>query len=415
MQAVILAVGDELTGGLKVDTNSAALSARLAARGIATVRHETVGDDLASLAVALRRAAGDADVIIVTGGLGPTEDDLTRHALADALGVDLIADARSLERIAGFFAARGRPMSDNNRRQALIPAGAEAIDNDAGTAPGIAARLGAADVFVLPGPPGEMTPMFDRSIAPRLPQAGAIVRRRWHCFGAGESNIAERIADLMVRGRNPQVGTTASGGVITVHVVARSATVADACAAAEADAGEVASRLGTLIFGADGQTLPEVVGAALAAAEQTLATAESCTGGMIGELITGVPGASAWFRGGVVAYSNAAKTDLLGVEPDLIAAHGAVSEPVAAAMAEGARRALGADWSVAVTGVAGPGGGSDDKPVGLVFIAVASAGGAAVHRYSFAGARDAVRRRAALTALNHLRLAVADAQTTRET
>jgi len=412
MRAVILAVGDELTSGLKVDTNSAALSARLAARGLATVRHETVGDDAGALAAALRRAAADAEVVIVTGGLGPTEDDLTRHALAEAMGADLVTDARSLERIAGFFAARGRPMSDSNRRQALIPAGAEAIDNDGGTAPGIAARLGVADVFVLPGPPGEMIPMFDRSVAPRLPDAGAIVRRRLHCFGAGESNIAERIADLMVRGRNPQVGTTASGGVITVHVVARSGAPAGARAAADATADEIASRLRTLIFGADGRTLPEAVGDALAAAGQTLATAESCTGGMIAESITDAPGASAWFRGGVVAYANAAKADLLGVAPDLIAAHGAVSEPVAAAMADRARRALGADWSVAVTGIAGPAGGSDDKPVGLVFIAVASAGATAVHRHQFAGARDAVRRRAALTALNHLRLALAEAQGT---
>ena len=406
MHAVIIAVGDELISGATVDTNSAYLSAQLEEFGIAAARHVTVGDDAGAIAGAISAAAREAPLVLVTGGLGPTLDDMTRAGLAEAMGVALVEDVHQLERITAFFAGRGREMKPSNRTQALVPAGAEAIDNDCGTAPGVAARLGEADVFVLPGPPHEAKAMFESQIAPRLTARRVLLRKTIHTFGAGESDVGEMLADLMARGSGPDVGTTVKAGVITIRISATGASAADARAAIDETAAIVRERMAALVFGEDDDTLPAVVGRELARAGQTLALAESCTGGMIGEMITAVSGASDYFLGGVVSYANAAKADLLGVPADLIESCGAVSEPVAAAMAEGARAKFGADWALAVTGIAGPTGGTDDKPVGLVYIALASAAETVVHRHVFSGSRDIVRRRAAMTALNHLRLAL---------
>ncbi len=409
MQAVIIAIGDELIGGASVDTNSAYLSRCLAERGIVTASHVTVGDDAGRITEVIARAAAEAELVIITGGLGPTLDDLTRQALASAMGVELIEDARSAKRIAAFFDRIDRAMNPSNLRQAMIPAGAEALDNDYGTAPGIAASLGQVKVFVLPGPPNEMTEMFERKVAPRLPAAGALARRILHAFGSGESDIGERIADLMARDANPKVGTTAKGGIISIRIVATSQTPADADAAADKTANEIRHRLGELIFGQGDQTLESVVGEGLKSGGMTLATAESCTGGMIGRMMTETPGSSGYFLGGVVAYANSAKTAMLNVPAEIIKTHGAVSEQVADAMARGAREKLGADFALSVTGIAGPDGGSpmgqaDEKPVGLVYIALAGPDSTKVHRHIFSGARDIVRRRAALTAINYLRL-----------
>ena len=406
MQAVIIAIGDELISGASVDTNSAYLSRRLAERGIVAVRHVTVGDDLGRITGAIARAAEEAGLVIITGGLGPTRDDLTRQAIADAMGVGLVEDARSAERIAAFFARIERQMKPSNLTQTLVPAGAEAIDNDCGTAPGIAGRLGGACVFALPGPPNEMTEMFDKYVLPRLPAAGAIAHRILHAFGAGESDIGERIADLMSRQANPKVGTTVKGGIISIRIVADGETDDRAESLAEKTAYEIRRRLGELVFSQDDQTLSSVVGSALKAGGLTLATAESCTGGMIGRMITETPGASEYFLGGVISYSNASKITMLNVPPEVIETYGAVSEQVAEAMACGAREKFGSDFALGVTGIAGPAGGSPEKPVGLVYIALAGADGTEVHRYIFSGDRSVVRRRAALAAINHLRLAL---------
>ena len=356
MQAVIIAIGDELVGGASVDTNSAYLSARLAERGIVAVRHVTVGDDAGRITDAIVRAAEETGLVIITGGLGPTRDDLTRQAIADAMGVGLVEDARSAERIAAFFARIERQMKPSNLTQALVPAGAEALDNDCGTAPGIAGRLGRTYVFALPGPPNEMTEMFEKYVLPRLPAAGAIARRILHAFGAGESDIGERIADLMARQANPKVGTTVKGGIISIRIVADGETADRAENLAEKTADEIRRRLGELIFGAGDQTLPSVVGSALRTGGLTLATAESCTGGMIGRMMTETPGASEYFLGGVISYSNAAKITMLNVPPEVIETHGAVSEQVAAAMACGAREKFGSDFALGITGIAGPAG-----------------------------------------------------------
>jgi len=413
MRAVIIAVGDELTSGATVDTNSAWLADGLGRRGIAVARHVTVGDDTGAIAAAVA-AAAEADVVLITGGLGPTADDLSRQGLADAMGAELREDARQIERIAARFASFGREMKPSNRSQALVPEGARPIDNDWGTAPGLAATVGAARVFILPGVPREMEAMFAAKVFPELPAAGAVARRLIHTYGTGESDVGETIVDLMARGRNPAVGTTAKAGVITVRVNASADTPGEAEALADEAAAEVRRRLGELVFGEGPGTLPAAVGELLAAAGETLATAESCTGGLIARMITDVPGASRYYLGGAVAYANEAKTDLAGVDPALIEAHGAVSDEVAEALAVGIRRRLGADWSVATTGVAGPTGGTDAKPVGLVCMAVAGPTGGEVHRRTFPGDRDVVRGRAALALLNHLRLALTGSAAQRE-
>ena len=406
MYAVIVAVGDELTSGATVDTNSAYLARRLAELGIETLRHETVGDDTAAIAEAITRAAAEAELVIVTGGLGPTPDDLSRRALASAMGVELVEDPRQAERIAAFFARRGREMKPSNRAQALVPRGAEAIDNDRGTAPGLAANVGKSRVFILPGPPHEMREMFTARVLPELSADAAIATRLIHTFGAGESDVAGAIADLMDRRANPRVGTTAQAGVVTVRITARGRDAEAAEELAEKVAELVKARLGELVFGTGEETLSGVVGSLLRSAGQSLAVAESCTGGLLGALLTDVPGASEYFLGGVVAYANEAKAGLLDVPWELLRTHGAVSEPVAGAMAAGARGRFGADWGIGITGIAGPAGGSAKKPVGLVYIALAGPGIDQVHRQVFPGTREVIRRRAALAALDHLRRAL---------
>jgi nicotinamide-nucleotide amidase len=394
MAAKILSVGDELTSGQTVDTNSADVARQLAGKGIAVTELRTVTDD--------ERAIREA---IVTGGLGPTDDDVTRQALAAAMGVGLRTDAESLRRIAERFRSRGWVMAETNKRQALVPIGAEAIPNEQGTAPGIAARIGRCSVYVLPGVPGEMRWMLGEHVLPRLPEGqAAIVHLAVHTFGMGESSVGARIADLMARGANPTVGTTASAGMVTVRVTARGAGAAQADGMAREVLGELRERLGATIIGIDDETMPVALSGMLRAAGKTLATAESCTGGLIAKLITDVPGSSACFLGAVVAYADQVKQALLSVPPKMLALHGAVSEPIAVAMAEGARSALGSDYALSTTGIAGPEGGTQAKPVGTVCIALASEAGTVVQTVRLAGDRESIRLRAALAAMDMLRL-----------
>jgi len=407
MDAIILSVGDELVSGQTTDTNSAYLARELALRGLSTRSHETVGDDVEDIAEAIRRAAKRAAFVFVTGGLGPTPDDLTRQALAAALRTELVPDPASLGAIEEFFRRRGREMVAANRIQAMIPSGAEALANDLGTAPGIAARIGSATVFVMPGVPHEMRGMFAARVAPRLPAGeGAIVSTAIHTFGTGESDVASRISDLMRRGSDPVVGTTVAAGLVSIRIVSRDRCGQRAWRRVEAAAGEIIARLGELVVGRDEDTMSSVVGAALAGSGGTLATAESCTGGLIAKMITDVPGSSRYFLGSVVAYADEVKRRMLDVPPELLAAHGAVSEAVAAAMAEGCRRRFASTYALGTTGIAGPSGGTDEKPVGLAYVAMAGADGTQVIRGVFPPDRDMVRLRTALTALNLLRLAM---------
>ena len=405
MKAALLSIGDELALGQTQDTNARWLAARLADRGVPCVEFRLVPDDLEAQRRALIELAARADLVLVTGGLGPTDDDLTREALRLAMGDTgpLVVDEASLVALDRWFTARGREMPAINRRQAMRPQGAACLENDFGTAPGLRGAVGGATIVCLPGPPREMEPMFARFVEPMLPRL-AMATAAVHAFGQGESLLAERLGDRMRRDRNPLVGTTASGSVVSARV--RAVGEAARPEAVEAEVLAIESLWKPFAFGRDGVTLAGALGAALLARGQTLALAESCTGGLAGSLVTAESGSSAWFRGGVMCYANEAKRDLCGVREATLAAHGAVSAAVALELARGARVALGADWAASVTGVAGPSGGSEAKPVGTVFIGVCGPGFERARRFRFPGERAIVRDRAAKTALALVRLAV---------
>ncbi len=420
MKAAIICVGYELLAGDSTNTNGIWLAERLGNLGIETILEMTVGDNRGEIADALKYAAQRAQLIMITGGLGPTGDDLTRRGLAEALGTVLATDENCLGDIEEFFRRRGREMAEINRSQALIPAGAEPLKNDIGTAPGIATHLGDAQIFVMPGVPDEMKHMFNHKVAGRIKacvRSTACVRRYVHAFGAGESDIAARIADMMTHDAPVAIGTKVSSGWITIRVVARNENADLARRDAQRAVEQICGRLGELVVGLDEQTMAGVVGRLLREKRRTLAVAESCTGGLLGGLITDVPGASDYYLGGVVAYDNRIKQQQLGVPADVLEKHGAVSEQVAGAMAQGVRKRFESDWGIGVTGVAGPAGGTPphravtvrdtaEKPVGLVYVALAGADGCDVHRHVFSGSRQIIRRRAALTGLNHLRVAL---------
>ena len=406
-KASIISVGNELLAGRIVDTNVGYLSRQLLSKGIPTVSCYTVGDEINAVAKAISQAAEQADIVLITGGLGPTDDDLTRQALAKFLGVRLEFREELLAQISEFFLKRDIKMSQNNKVQAYLPAGAAALANNVGTAPGIVAEHEGKIFVCFPGVPAEMGQMFEESVAARLEEAGGgqvVLTRKLNCFGTGESVIAEKLGDLMHRGRNPLINCTASGGIITLYIVATAKDKDVAEQMAEKDLNLLRQILGDLAYGADEQTLAEVVGAKLSSHRKSLAVAESCTGGLIGKLLTDVPGSSDYFTCGWVTYNNEAKIRELGVDRILLEKFGAVSEEVAAAMAKGARTKADTDFAIGVTGIAGPGGGTEQKPVGLVYIAVDGGGRPDVQRHVFSHHREHIRYRAALTALNMLRL-----------
>jgi len=408
MRGVVLSIGDELVLGQTVDTNSAFLSAELVRLGIGTLYHQTVADDRAAIADAIKLACEKSELVIITGGLGPTEDDLTRDALADAMGVELVLHGPSVEVIRKMFANRSREMPERNKVQAMHPVGSEVIPNSCGTAPGIKARLNRATLYVTPGVPSEMLAMWRLSILPEIKQIagdrGPILTAKINTFGSGESTIAEKLGELMDRKRNPLVGTTVAGGVVSVRVRSEFAKPQAAKSELEDTIRQIESRLGHIVYGRDDPTLAEAVFKLLRGRNQKIATAESCTGGWLGTMITDLPGSSAVYVGGWVTYSNAMKMAQLGVSETLLAEHGAVSRAVASAMARGALERSGADWSLSITGIAGPDGGTPDKPVGTVWIGVAEKGGAVdTFLLGLGGQRDIIRDRSAKAALQLLR------------
>lgn len=408
MHAAIISVGTELTDGTTVDSNAAWLSARLASAGWGTCWHLTVPDHQSDIADAIRRGLASADLVMVTGGLGPTPDDVTREALADVLDAPLEVDPQALESIRQFFTKIGRPCAPTNEKQAQCPRGATLIPNNWGTAPGVRADLTPKLVICLPGVPAEMRAMFDQAILPELENKGMGVLKSlsMHCFGAGESQIAEQIKDLFAPDSSVTTGITAKEGVITVRFSAKGHDASHAAALLEPHAIQAQARLGELVFGTDNQTLEEVVGGLLTERSLTIATAESCTGGLLAKRLTDVPGISACFHAALVTYHNRAKQEILGVDPDLLLEHGAVSEEVAVAMAEGCRDRCGTDLAVSITGVAGPSGGSPEKPVGLVFVGLADERGSRVRRLDLGThlSRDSIRVRTCSVALNLVRL-----------
>lgn len=407
MTSIILSIGDELVLGQTVDTNSAWLSRQLASVGCDILGHQTVGDDQAAIGCAIRELAPRCDCLIVTGGLGPTQDDLTRQAVAEVLGVDCVMSELWLARLQEFFSTRKRPMAPNNRAQALVPRGADMIDNTCGTAPGLHVRLGQCDVYVTPGVPKEMMAMFTRNILPPLAarsNGAVILSRTLHTFGLGESTVGEMLGELMKRGRNPSVGTTVSGGVVSIRINARFPAME--LARMELASTEQACRaaLDDLVYGQDSESLQLVVSRMLKAQGKTVTSAESCTGGLLAGMLTETPGSSVYFNQGWVTYANSAKQSLLGVPADVLERDGAVSEPVVTAMAQGARQRAGADFALAISGIAGPDGGSAQKPVGTVCIALTGADGTTAHTFNFAGDREMIRDRACKMALAMLRL-----------
>ncbi|MHC4442719.1 MAG: competence/damage-inducible protein A [Planctomycetota bacterium] len=409
MNAIIISIGSELIHGVTLDTNAAWLAQRVGEVGITVDLQITVGDELESIVEQINRACRSAEVVIISGGLGPTEDDLTRHALASAMGVELRLDENYVSKIRHFFTVRGREMPQANVIQAMFPIGSEPIENHCGTAPGIQAQIEKAAVFVLPGVPGEMRMMFDGRVLPLLAQrAGgeAILVTTLYCFGAGESDIGSAIKDLMEPGRNPSVGTTAKQGVIGVRIYSRASSPQAAQKLMDQLADRVRQQLGTLVFGQDDPRLSQAVARLLVDRHQTVSTAESCTGGLIAKNLTDISGSSEYFLQGFITYSNQAKISLLDVPAELIARHGAVSRQVADAMAVNCRKISKSDYAISVTGIAGPTGGSPEKPVGLVYIGLADKHGCEVteHRIGEFLDRQDIRDRAHKTALNRLRL-----------
>ena len=386
MKAEILTIGDELLRGEIVDSNKALLAERLLQLDIETRFQSSVRDDPADMEDALRRAARRADVVLVSGGLGPTRDDLTIDVLATAFDRKLVLHEPSLAAIRDFFARMGREMAAVNAKQAWIPEGAEALPNPIGTAPGCLLVAGEVPIFCLPGVPRELARMMDEQVLPRIEArcAGrAVVRARiLRTFGMGESNLEEALSGVALGGEVTLGFRTAFPDNL-LRPLARAATVAEAEAKLDAVCAAIRERLGALVYAEGDEPLEAVAGRLLRERGMTLAVAESCTGGLLAERVTHIAGASDYFLGGVVAYANAAKQALLGVPAELLDQHGAVSEPVARAMAEGARERFGADLALATTGVSGPGGGSAEKPVGTVCIALAREGGAHAERFVF--------------------------------
>lgn len=408
MRARILAQGDEILNGATLDTNSGWLAAELWARGVRVVGMAAARDDGEALVRLFLQAAADCELLVSTGGLGPTTDDCTAEAAARAAGVELALSDQALVQVQARFAALGRPMPASNRKQAMLPAGADVLENPVGTAPGFAMDLGAARAFFFPGVPRELYAMVPLHLLPWLQAQphdrglAAPLRRRLHCCGVGESALQDRLADLALPA-GVTLGYQARIPYVTV-VAYGDPAVPGSAEALEGVLAGLRARLGADLFGEDDDTLSSVLGRALQARGWTLALAESCTAGGAAALVTETPGSSAWFRGGVVAYDNAVKRDLLGVSEDLLAREGAVSEACALALARGVREAAGADLGLSITGVAGPGGGTIDKPVGMVCFGLAGAAGESARtvRYGDRG-RDLVRSFAAASALDWLR------------
>jgi len=406
LNAEIIAIGSEMLTPFRLDTNSLWLTERLNSMGVEVKLKTVVGDDEARLEETVRDAMKRSEIVIATGGLGPTEDDITRKIFARVLKRQLILEDAILEKIRARFARRNMPMPEINARQALVIHGAQILENNNGTAPGMLINEGKCTVVLLPGPPREMKPIFDASVAPALKQRVGdmlIVRRTLSIFGLTESATDELAAPIYTKYRNPSTTILFKDGQIELHLTAQARGESEAVKLLDELGGRLDEVLGEYIFSRNNETLEEVVGRSLKLRGYTLATAESCTGGLLAGRITDVPGSSEYFLEGVVSYSYEAKIDLLGVPKKMIETHGAVSEQVAGAMAAGIRKRAGSTLGIGVTGVAGPGGGSPEKPVGLVYIALADDSQTTTRKFIFPGDRQFIRTLSVNAALDMIR------------
>lgn len=413
--AVVVSIGDEIAQGEALDTNTQWLARELVSRGIRVVAHVTCADEMETLTRTFAQACERAPLVISTGGLGPTADDLTREALSRASGQELVEDDVARKDLEAWFEARGRDILTMNTVQAMRPERGRCLPNPHGTAPGIWARIGGADVYALPGPPREMKPMFDEHVAPgfRVDESHAIVMRSVLTAGISESSVAQRLGEMMDRDRNPNVATTASLGVVTCRLRYDGADTDESRIEMDALEARVRDVLGRYVFATGQKTLQETIVLELEERGACLVTAESCTGGLVSEMITSVPGCSGVFPGGCISYSNGAKIAQLGVKAETIGTHGAVSRETAREMLSGVMARYAGDWEgdvfgISITGVAGPSGGSEDKPVGTVWIGAGrrspdGAEKADIRHFRFPGPRSDVRRRSAVSALMMVR------------
>ena len=405
MKIEILAVGSELLSPFFQDTNSLYLTRRLNDLGLDVTRKTVVGDDFEELSGAIRIGAARSDLVLIMGGLGPTGDDITREACAAALGRKLVLKEELLVRIEERFRRRNKVMPLSNRTQANILEGAEVLQNDNGTAPGQWLVHGKTRLVLLPGPPRELTAMFEASVWPRLQEwrKGATTRLIFKITGMTESEVESQISGLYPKIPELRLTILSAPGQIELHLTSFSGESSEGSAAIETLGGEIRRQLGNHIFSSAGEELEDVVGRLLREQKRTLATAESCTGGLLASRITNVPGSSDYFLEGFITYANRAKTSRLDVSAELIMERGAVSSEVARAMAAGVRTQSGADCALAVTGIAGPSGGTPEKPVGLVYTALAWEGGEDIRRNLFLGGREQVKFQATQKAMDMLR------------
>lgn len=407
MTVEVIAVGTELLLGNIVNTNSQYLAEKCAGLGLTMYHQSVVGDNPDRLAAAVRTALGRSEIVILTGGLGPTEDDLTKEVCAQVMGMPLTEDPHTRERIASYMKANGfRKVTDNNWKQAQVPEGARVLDNHNGTAPGLILEKNGHTAILLPGPPNELVPLFEEQVRPYLKQRQPEVFRSQmiKICSLGESAVEDRILDLIDRQKNPTIATYAKTGEVHVRVTARAATDEEAKALLKPVVKEIRGRFGDHVYSTkEDETLEMAVVKLLRKNELTVTTAESCTGGLVAARLINVPGASEVIRAGFITYSNRAKRRFLDVSKSTLKKYDAVSEQTAREMAAGGAFAADSDICVAVTGIAGPGGGTDEKPVGLVYIAVCLKDRISVEEYHFGGNREKIREQAVVKALDLLR------------
>lgn len=405
MNAEIIAVGTELLIGQIANTNAQYISGKLAEAGINVYYHTVVGDNRSRMKEVITQGLNRSDIVVITGGLGPTKDDITKEVAAELMGVKLILHEKSHEKMKRVFEKLRKKMVDSNIRQVLVPEGSTVIQNNNGIAPGCIITHNNKTLVMLPGPPKEMKPLFDEFLKIYINGREGVIESKYiKIFGIGESSIEDRIMDMIDSQSNPTIAPYCGDGDVTLRVTARGGSKTEAEKLLEPVVGRIIDRFHSYIYSTEGESMEETVVKLLARKGKTLSTAESCTGGIIAAKLTNIPGSSEVFDRGVVTYSNQSKMDLLGVKSQTLEIHGAVSSETAGEMAEGIRRASGTDIGVSITGIAGPGGGSKEKPIGLVYIGLSDEKETKTWEFSFTGDRNRIRQMTAMTALNLVRL-----------